>query len=164
MRRALPPACRRHAWTHGRRPRTRAASGPGAATGRSPRHATVVEPGDGTVPPQGAEHGTLRYRSLRDSTSNYRGATAFGAGGRPRISRPCIFLPCQIRSATLEYEKGPRMRPLPSRDSLSYTPAAAGAAPRSLAVREPGPVGPSQPRLLDRVRGALRARHPVAEF
>src|SRR5437660_6985717 len=51
------------------------------------------------------------------------------------------------------------MRPLPSRDSLSYTPAAAGARLRSLAVREPGPVGPSPPRLLDRVRGALRARH-----
>src|SRR5712691_668767 len=42
---------------------------------------------------------------------------------------------------------------------LSYTPAAADAAPGSLAVRETGPAGPAQPRLLDRVRQAISARH-----
>src|SRR5256885_6112770 len=31
--------------------------------------------------------------------------------------------------------------------------------PRPLAVGEPAPEGASRPRLLDRVRGALRARH-----
>src|SRR3989449_2364469 len=51
------------------------------------------------------------------------------------------------------------MRPLPSRELSSYTPAAAGAAPRPLAVRETGPLGPSKPRLLDRVCAALRTRH-----
>src|SRR5712691_1483905 len=40
---------------------------------------------------------------------------------------------------------------------LSYTPAAADAAPGSLAVRETGPAGPAQPRLLDRVRPAISA-------
>ena len=50
------------------------------------------------------------------------------------------------------------MRPLPSRESISYTPAAADAAHRAPGVRETGPVGPP-PRLLDRVRAAIRARH-----
>ena len=51
------------------------------------------------------------------------------------------------------------MRLLPSTGSLSYTPAAADAAPRLLAVRETGPAGPAKPRLLDRVREAIRTRH-----
>ena len=51
------------------------------------------------------------------------------------------------------------MRLLPSKGSLSYTPAAADAAPRLLAVRETGPGGPAKPRLLDRVRQAISARH-----
>jgi len=51
------------------------------------------------------------------------------------------------------------MRLLPSKGSLSYTPVAADAAPRLLAVRETGPAGPAKPRLLDRVREAIRTRH-----
>ncbi|SRR5713101_375269 len=47
------------------------------------------------------------------------------------------------------------MRLLPSGESPSAKPAAAGVAPRSPAVRETGHVGPSKPRLLDRVRQAL---------
>jgi hypothetical protein len=43
--------------------------------------------------------------------------------------------------------------------STSYTPAPPGLSARSLVVRETGPVGPPKPRLLDRVRGALRAGH-----
>jgi len=38
-------------------------------------------------------------------------------------------------------------------------PPGARAAPSSLAARETGPVGPSKPRLLDRVRQAISARH-----
>jgi hypothetical protein len=51
------------------------------------------------------------------------------------------------------------MRLLPSKGSLSYTPVAADAAPRLLGVRETGPAGPAKPRLLDRVREAIRTRH-----
>jgi hypothetical protein len=51
------------------------------------------------------------------------------------------------------------MRPLPSREPLSYTPGAPGAAHRTPGVRETGPVGPPPPRLLDRVRQAISARH-----
>jgi integrase len=49
------------------------------------------------------------------------------------------------------------MRLLPPTGSLS--PAAADPAPRLLAVRETGPAGVTKPRLLDRVRQAISARH-----
>ena len=40
-----------------------------------------------------------------------------------------------------------------------YTPASAGMPARPLAVRETGQMGPPKPRLLDRVREAVRSRH-----
>ncbi len=49
--------------------------------------------------------------------------------------------------------------PLPSREPSSFTPAVASAARGPLAVHETGPSGPSPPRLLDRVRQAISARH-----
>ncbi len=51
------------------------------------------------------------------------------------------------------------MRTLQSSKPPSYMPPGARAAPSSLAARETGPVGPSKPRLLDRVRQAISARH-----
>ena len=41
----------------------------------------------------------------------------------------------------------------------SYPASTGGALAATLAVRETGPVGAPKPRLLDRVRQALRARH-----
>lgn len=42
---------------------------------------------------------------------------------------------------------------------ISYPALSAGAFTATLAVREPGPAGATKPRLLDRVREAIRAEH-----
>src|SRR5262244_2939425 len=46
-----------------------------------------------------------------------------------------------------------------SQQSRSGMPAPAGGPARPLAAGETGPVGPPKPRLLDRVRQAIRTRH-----
>jgi hypothetical protein len=51
------------------------------------------------------------------------------------------------------------MRTLQSREPPSCMPAGDRAASFSLAARETGSVGPSDPRLLDRVRQSISARH-----
>jgi len=48
---------------------------------------------------------------------------------------------------------------LRSSGPITYPVLAGGALAATLAVREAGPAGAPQPRLLDRVRAALRARH-----
>jgi integrase len=46
-----------------------------------------------------------------------------------------------------------------SNSQISYPVLSAGAFTATLAVRETGPAGAPKPRLLDRVREAIRARH-----
>lgn len=46
-----------------------------------------------------------------------------------------------------------------SNSQISYSILPAGAFTATLAVREIGPAGAPKPRLLDRVREAIRARH-----
>jgi hypothetical protein len=46
-----------------------------------------------------------------------------------------------------------------SNGQISYPFLSEGAFTPALAVREAGPVGAPKPRLLDRVRGAIAARH-----
>src|SRR6059036_1681215 len=46
-----------------------------------------------------------------------------------------------------------------SSTAISYSVASRGAVVATLAVREAGPAGAPKPRLLDRVREAVRARH-----
>ena len=46
-----------------------------------------------------------------------------------------------------------------SNSQISYPILSAGAVTATLAVRETGPAGAPKPRLLDRVREAIRARH-----
>jgi hypothetical protein len=48
---------------------------------------------------------------------------------------------------------------LPLLTSIEYPPATGIAEVRGFAVRETTPTGPPKPRLLDRVRQALQARH-----
>ena len=46
-----------------------------------------------------------------------------------------------------------------SSSAISYSVSSRGALVATLAVREAGPAGAPKPRLLDRVREAVRARH-----
>ena len=47
----------------------------------------------------------------------------------------------------------------PSSRPVSYLTASGGVLGSELTVREAGPVGPPKPRLLDRARQTVRARH-----
>jgi hypothetical protein len=48
---------------------------------------------------------------------------------------------------------------LPSNSQISYPILSAGAFTAALAVHQTGPAGAPKPRLLNRVREAIRARH-----
>ncbi len=74
---------------------------------------------------------------------------------------------CLAGSRPLGYGRGPRGKGLGgtgmvtprSSGAISYSVSSRGALVATLAVREAGSAGPPKPRLLDRVREAVRARH-----